>query len=117
MSVTDACRHLRADARAQRLIRRRARVRMARALTAVLADADAAVPRGGAAVPVCRTEVVVARDEIVRTVARLRDPRPVQPRGMVMLRALLSDGDGPLYVPASRDELWRRIRRASIALD
>lgn len=117
MSFTHAYRELLADARAWQLTHPRARAQMARALMAVLADADAPVPRGGAAVPVCRTEVEAARDELVRAVARLRDPRPVRPRGMAMLRRLLADGDGPLYAPSASDELWRRVRRASVALD
>ncbi len=103
--------------RAWQLTRPRARVQLARALTVVLDEAEAAVARRGAAVPVDRAEVELARDEMVRAIARLRDPRPVRPRGMAMLRCLLADGDGPLYAPSANDELWRRVRRASIALD
>lgn len=102
--------------RAWQLTSPRARARIARTLGAALSEAEQPVRRG-AAVPVCRTEVEVARDELVRAIARLRDPRPVRPRGIVMLRRLLADGDGPLYAPCANDELWRRVRRASIALD
>lgn len=104
-------------ARAWQLTRPRACARIARTLTAVLAEAERPIAPRGAAVPVRRAEVEMARDELVRAVARLRDPRPVRPRGVVMLRRLLADGDGPLYAPSPNDELWRRVRRASIALD
>jgi hypothetical protein len=104
-------------AREWQLTRPRARARIARALGALLAEGGESVARGGAAVPVRRAEVEIARDEIVRVVERLRDPRPVRPRGVVMLRWLLSDGNGPLYVASATDELWRRLRRAAIALD
>jgi hypothetical protein len=104
-------------ARAWQLTRPRACERVAGALDAVLAEAAGPVARGGSAVPVRREEVTVARDEIVRVAERLRDPRPVRPRGVVMLRRLLRDGNGPLYAPSANDALWRRLRRAAIALD
>jgi len=104
-------------ARAWQLTRPRACARVAGALDAVLAEAAGPVARGGSAVPVRREEVAVARDELVRIAERLRAPRPVRPRGIVMLRRLLRDGNGPLYAPSASDELWRRLRRAAIALD
>lgn len=105
------------DARAWQLTRPRACERLAGALDAVRAEAAAPPAWRGAAVPVRRVEVAVARDELVRIAARLRAPRPVRPRGVVMLRRLLRDGNGPLYAPSANDELWRRLRRAAIALD
>lgn len=102
--------------RAWQLTRQRARLQMARALSGVLAEAGGPPLRCGASVPVRRAEVAVAREEIERLVARLRDEAPVRARGMAMLRRLLGDGDGPLYAPSPDDELWRRVRRASVAL-
>ena len=103
--------------RAWQLTSPRACARIARTLSAAIDEAQEPRPRRGAAVPVCRDEVDVAHAELVRAIARLRDPRPVRPRGIVMLRRLLADGDGPLYAARANDELWRRVRRASIALD
>jgi len=103
--------------RAWQLTSPRTRARIARTLSAAIDEAQEPLPRRGAAVPVCRSAVDAARDELARAIARLRDPRPVRPRGIVMLRRLLADGDGPLYAPSASDELWRRVRRASIALD
>lgn len=115
MSFTTPYRHLLA-ARTQRLTRPRARRRLARALEAVLRDAGDPGWRGAAAVPLCREQIEDARDEIVRVIERLHHPAPVRARGMVLLRRLLTDGNGPLYVADGDDELWRRLRRAAIAL-
>lgn len=102
--------------RAWQLTRPRARAQLARAWSRVLAEAGDPLLRRGASIPVCRGQVEVAREEIERVMARLRDPWPVRPQGMVMLRQLLGDGDGPLYALGADDELWRRVRRASVAL-
>jgi len=106
-------------ARAWQITRPVARKRLAAALDALLAEAAHSRPQRqrGAVVPICRQEVEVARDEIRRIAERLRDPRPVRPRGVALVRRLLSDGNGPLYVPSANDELWRRLRRAAVALD
>jgi hypothetical protein len=106
-------------ARAWQITRPAARRRLASALDAVLAEAGQPRPRRqrGAVVPICRQEVEVARDEIQRLAERLRDPRPVRPRGVALARQLLADGNGPLYVPSTNDELWRQMRRTAVALD
>lgn len=106
-------------ARAWQITRPAARKRLASALDAVRAEAKRSRPQRqrGAVVPICRAEVEVARDELERLAERLRDPRPVRPRGVALARLLLSDGNGPLYVPSPNDELWRRLRRANVALD
>lgn len=109
-------------ARAWQLTRPRTCAHLAAALDLLLAEAAAngngPSPRAGAAVPVRRGAVTAARDELARAAARLRDPRLVQPRGVAMLRRLLRDGNGPLYLTTSGDdELWRWLRRAAIALD
>lgn len=103
-------------ARAWQVTRPRARRRLSRALEAVLRDAGNPCGRGTAAVPVHREQVEAAGDEIARVVERLQDPRPVRARGMVLLRRLLVDGNGPLYASGAGDELWQALRRAAIAL-
>jgi hypothetical protein len=102
--------------RAWQITRPGARERLATALDAILLEAER--PREGrsAAVRVCREEVDVSRSEIIRLAARLREARPVQPRGVALLRGLLTDGTGPLYVWCPNDELYRRLRRAALAL-
>jgi hypothetical protein len=104
-------------ARAWQITRRSARARVAAALDAILIDAERPRPEQGARVRVCREEVEVARPEIVRLAERLRDRRPVRPRGVALVRQLLADGAGPLYSASPNDELWRHVRRAVAALD
>jgi hypothetical protein len=103
--------------RAWQITRPSARERLATALDAILTDAERPRRARGTSVPICREEVAVARDEIVRLVERLRDQRPVRPRGVALARRLLTDGTGPLYVACANDELWRRLHRAAAALD
>jgi hypothetical protein len=93
------------------------RERLAAALEAVLVDA--ALPRSerSPALRICRAEVAVARGEILRVAERLRDPRPVHPCGVALVRRLLTDRAGPLYAASPNDELWRRLRRAAVELD
>jgi hypothetical protein len=104
-------------ARAWQLTRPRARERLASALEAILSEVER--PQFGlrASVPVCREEVEVARGEIARLTERLRNPRPVRARGVLLVRRLLSDGDSPLFVASGNDELWRQMRGAAEALD
>lgn len=66
---------------------------------------------GGTARP-HQPEVAAARGEIERLAERLRDQRPVRPRGVALARELLAEGDGPLYVASGDDELVERVRRA-----
>jgi HAMP domain-containing protein len=103
--------------RAWQITRTSVRERVAAALDAILIDAERPRPHHGAAVCVCGEEVEVARDEILRLAERLRDRRPVRPRGVALARQLLTDGVGPLYVASPNDELWRQVRRAVAALD
>jgi hypothetical protein len=103
-------------ARAWQITRPGSRERLANAIEAVLVQADN--PRDGrsAAVRVCREEVDMARGEIARLAIRLRKPLLVRPRGVALIRGLLTDGTGPLYVWHPYDELYRRVRRAALAL-
>ena len=103
-------------ARAWQIARERARASRPRS-AAILIDVDRPRPPLSARVSPCRDEVRVACGEIRRVAARLRDPSPVRPRGVALVRCLLTDGTGPLYVPSANDELYRQIRRAAAALD
>jgi hypothetical protein len=103
--------------RAWQLTRPRARMRLANTLEAILTEVEQPRGRRSASVPACREEVEVARGEMVWLAERLRDPRPVRARGVLLVRGLLSDGNSPLFVASPNDELWRQARRASAALD
>jgi hypothetical protein len=106
-------------ARAWQLTRRGSRMRLANALDAVLAELDGPQRRllFSSAVPIRRGEAELARSELIRLAERLRDERPVAAQGIALVRRLLCDGSGPLYVPGAEDELWRDVRRAAVALD
>ncbi|MGO9753359.1 MAG: hypothetical protein ACLP8S_30390, partial [Solirubrobacteraceae bacterium] len=95
----------------------RSRERLARTFEEILIDIDRWRPERGARVPICRREVEVARCEVQRLAERLRDPRPVGPRGVALAWQLLGDGSGPLYLASANDELHRRVRRARLALE
>jgi hypothetical protein len=57
-------------------------------------------------------------EHLLRTIAtRLGDERPVTPRGILLVRALLRDPGGPFYGPASDEVLARELTRALGALD
>ncbi len=62
-----------------------------------------------------------ARQEIGRIQAlvdRLADrERPVSPRGLLLVEALLRDGDSPLYARAREDDLRRNLERCLAALE
>jgi hypothetical protein len=83
-----------------------------------------AVARGGrrqrgltAVVPVTGEAAHLARGALLDLAERLRAPRPVDPDGVRLTRALLVDGGGPLYVPQEPGELRHAVLRALDALD
>lgn len=69
------------------------------------------------AIPVRRSQVLAAADEIRALVAALRAGRYVPPRGVAIAHLLLTDGAGPLYNPANRLDLAQEIRTALRHLD
>jgi hypothetical protein len=93
----------------ERRARRRRRM-LARGLQLALDDARHP-PRGlTARVTVRRDQVLDAAAEIEALVARLRDEREVSEHGLERARALLLDGDGPLYSWAEPGTLRRHVR-------
>jgi hypothetical protein len=87
-------------------------------------DLEEAVARGGlrdrglsAVVPVTGEAAQLARGALLDLAERLRAPRPVDPDGVRLTRALLVDGGGPLYAPQEPGELRHAALRALDALD
>jgi hypothetical protein len=113
---TDTTDHRELTVRAWQITRARERQRVATALEAILIDAERPRPKRREALRICREEVEVARAEMLHLAERLRDPRPVRPRGVALVRRLLTDETGPLYVASPNDELWRQVRRAAVEL-
>lgn len=101
----------------QRITSRRGRAHVADGLTRAVRDAVAVVPAFSAAVRPDRHEVLAARTVLAALDRRLRDPEPVAGRGVALLRALLTDGLGPLYHPAEPGALGSHLRAAAAALE
>jgi hypothetical protein len=70
-----------------------------------------------AVVPVAREATGEARAALLDLAERLRAPRPVNPEGVLMARALLLDGAGPLFAPGEPGELRGAALRALWTLD
>ncbi len=92
----------------------RARATVADRLDSVL-DAAVTPPSG-------RWRVLPDREAILDNAGTLRDvaailrgPAPVAPRGLAILKQILSDGTGPVYV-GDGEELARRLDDALVAL-
>ncbi|HEX4246364.1 MAG TPA: hypothetical protein VH008_00745, partial [Pseudonocardia sp.] len=67
-------------------------------------------PRWSSHVPVCYRNVRAAVRELEALHVRLEAPGPVSAYGIARLRALLTDGGGPLYHGSNRDDLADRLR-------
>jgi hypothetical protein len=99
--------------RAAQLTRMGRRLRLAASLQrAVVAEGG----RRGAAIPVSWPAVREARGELLALARDLiEEPRPAA-RGVALTMRLLTDGDGPLYLPGSEGDLRAAARRARGAL-
>jgi hypothetical protein len=69
-----------------------------------------------ARLPLRRVEVRACADDLAALVARLRDDRPIDVRGVAMASRLLFDGTGPLYRDGATP-LRYAVRSARLALD
>jgi hypothetical protein len=79
--------------------RHEARLRrtFADALERAVAEVDAPLHRGGAAVAIDRPAVAEAAPYLLRLAVRLRSPQPMPQEALRLLRTLTGDGAGPLY--------------------
>jgi hypothetical protein len=98
-------------ARAIQLTAPRSRRSVARSLERLIEHAERG-PAITAAITPCRTQVSEARPAILRTAARLRSDAPIDARGVARIRALLSDGAGPCYVPSTPQALTAALETA-----
>jgi hypothetical protein len=67
------------------------------ALERAVAEVDAPLRRGTAAVTISRPAVAEAAPLLVRVAARLRAPEPMPVEALRLVRSLVTDGAGPLY--------------------
>ena len=68
-------------------------------------------------VPVRRSRVLAAEDDIRQMISELRAATPVSARGVAIANLLLTDGTGPLYNPGSTSDLTAAVRDAIRYLD
>jgi hypothetical protein len=103
--------------REARMVSERARRRLAQGIERAVTRAAGPPPFYTAVVPVAREATGEARDALLDLAERLRAPRPVSPEGVLLARALLLDGAGPLFAPGEPGELRGAALRALWALD
>jgi hypothetical protein len=102
--------------RAAQLRSHAVRSRLANALEEALGDARRAEPVTIKSRASHRAKVRATADDLLALVLRLRDPEPVELRGMAMVAQLLSDAESPLRRDGEQD-LQDAIRAARFALD
>jgi hypothetical protein len=116
-------------ARAVRLTSMRSRRELARSLQRILAAGLPAGNRGEMVaadpslrvarqphVPIRRERISRSASELEELAAHLVQPGPVPARGVAMVYQLLTDGGGPLYRRACRDDLTAIVEQATHAL-
>ena len=99
--------------RAAHLTGRRCRAELAESLE-LMTRRDRPPSRFG--VEPCTPAVDRNRARMSALADRLRDPAPVYARGVAMLRLLLRDGSGPLYMPGTGVALEHALRETAEAL-
>ncbi len=116
-------------ARALRLTSMKCRRELAASLQRILAAVLPVGSRGGPMaadssarvvrqphVPIRRDRISRSASELAELAARLVQPGPVPARGVAMVCQLLTDGGGPLYRKACRDDLAAIAEQATQAL-
>jgi hypothetical protein len=102
--------------RAQRLLRRSTRLRLAAELQAVVHRAQRPVSITDPKVLLARAAILENREAIQEIVAWLADLTPIDIGGVAQLRLLLRDGASPLYPPSEADALEEALGRIHEAL-
>ena len=102
--------------RTEELVAEDSRVELGRSLTDVLHSADERLLPSAS--PLNRASIRALRAQLLELAARLCDlPRPVAPRGILLVERLLYDGSGPLYSRSAPNRLRVEIQQALAALD
>lgn len=98
--------------RAEQLVKRGKRERVALSVDRLISEFDRQRPQLSAAVPFQRDQVAEARAVLAWLVYELRDAEQVDPRGVAMIDHLIRDVEGPLFSPSPPGELRRRAQEA-----
>ena len=89
-----------------------ARRALARDIRRLLREAGSGYPWTVTRVPMRRSAILAAADELELLAHRLVAPDPVAARGVAEVRLLLADGGGPLYFRGASYELSAAVARA-----
>ena len=103
--------------RSQLLVRPSLRRRLATSLRQLLAVAEGTVAAPPSAVPLSRTRIQQAADDIRELIEELLAQRPVGAQGVAKTCVLLSDGCGPLYCSWSAESVEELVREALTSLN
>jgi hypothetical protein len=103
--------------RAERLTRRRSRTSLADGLAGALRSARHATPGLTSAVRPRGPDLIAASGVHAGLDRRLRDPEPVNPQGVALLRELLTDAASALYQPSKPEALVNRLRTVAATLE
>jgi hypothetical protein len=103
--------------RAAQLTSERNRRTLADSFDRVISIAEGPEPRRNASPRLARRDIVSCRATLLDLARALREYDDVNPRGVALAQRLITDGNGPLYSRAGKDELWRAAHHANAALD
>ena len=95
----------------------RIRLALARGVQRALDEAQSPQQPSRSRVPVCKTEVMAAADQLDELARRLRSPGLLASRGLASVHLLLTDGGSPLYLRGTTGELRVVVSRALAALE
>jgi hypothetical protein len=103
--------------RAERITGRRSRTSLANGLAGALSSAQHATPGLTSAVRPQAPELIAASSVLAGLDRRLRDPEPVNPQGVALMRELLTDAASTLYQPSKPGALVNRLRTVAATLE
>lgn len=103
-------------ARANLIVGRQRRLRLADDWEHLLTAARKPVVPRGPRIPVRSTTILGAEHNVRELVAMIRQPGRVDPRGIALARLLLTDGTGPLYNPRRSADLVPALRSATTTM-
>jgi hypothetical protein len=103
--------------RARTLTSTRSRQGLGGALHRILAEVDQPTVSSIACLPLNRLTVTSVQVELKELRGRLLADGPVNVRGVAQIKALVTQGRGPLAAPADADQLGVAVRRVIAALD
>jgi hypothetical protein len=90
------------ELRAAQLTSEKTRTRFAQELESIVARAESGIHERSACIPLSRSAVVAAREDLLELAAALRSAASCRPHAAAAVSFLLHDGCSPLYTPGAR---------------